>query len=171
MLRAYIRLRMGPELRRHEGSSDLVQSVCRAVLQRSERFVPDSRANFAHWAFETALRLIRDRARHWQAAKRAPAALDEGHLSDVDCTQLLESYGRFAAPSQVAVARERIEQIERCFDRLSPLQREVIILARIQGLSHEEIAARLQRRPAAVRMLLSRALARLSTWLDIDGQE
>ena len=168
-LHAYVRLRMGPELRRHEASVDLVQSACREALQRADRFTPFREANLEQWLFETALRKLRDRARHWRAERRNAGRPAEAVLSDFDCSRLLTSYGAFASPSEQAVARERLAHIERAFACLEPHQREIILLARVRGLGHADIAARLGKRPEATRMLLSRALARLSSLLEDGG--
>jgi RNA polymerase sigma-70 factor (ECF subfamily) len=46
-------------------------------------------------------------------------------------------------------------------DRLPDDYRTVIVLRNLEGLSHEEVAARLGRNVGAVRMLWVRALARL----------
>jgi DNA-directed RNA polymerase specialized sigma24 family protein len=43
-------------------------------------------------------------------------------------------------------------------DRLKPQYREVLVLAKIEGLSCKEIAAKQNKRPAAVAMSLSRAI-------------
>ena len=48
-------------------------------------------------------------------------------------------------------------------DSLKPEYREVIVLSRIERLSSEEIARRLDRSKGAVAMLLSRALVALTT--------
>jgi DNA-directed RNA polymerase specialized sigma24 family protein len=56
--------------------------------------------------------------------------------------------------------------VRRAFDELPADQRRVILLARIDGLAHEEIARRLGRTPLATRSLLSRALARLALILE-----
>ena len=48
------------------------------------------------------------------------------------------------------------------FDRLPEAHREVIVLAKVMGLSRGEIAAQMGRTEIAVRTLLSRALAQLA---------
>jgi len=59
------------------------------------------------------------------------------------------------------MAFEEIERVEAAFDKLSDDYRQVILLSRIVGLSHREVAREMGRNEAAVRKLLSRALARL----------
>jgi hypothetical protein len=46
-LRAFVRLRLGPELRARETSSDLVQSVCREVLADLDQFEYRGSPSFA----------------------------------------------------------------------------------------------------------------------------
>lgn len=66
-----------------------------------------------------------------------------------------------ASPSRTARREERFERLEGALARLPGEYREVIRLARLEGLPIAEIAVRMQRSAAAVSMLLSRALRRL----------
>ncbi len=61
-------------------------------------------------------------------------------------------------PSVVLSLREELDRLERAMDRLKPQYREVLVLAKIEGLSCKEIAARQNKRPGAVAMSLSRAI-------------
>ena len=65
-------------------------------------------------------------------------------------------------PSVVVRRKEALDRLEKALDDLKPEYREVIVLKRIEGLSHAEIAARLGRNAGAVRMLLARAMAALT---------
>ena len=60
------------------------------------------------------------------------------------------------------MGREAIDRIEAAFDALPEHYREVIVLARIVGLPHREIAERLGKTEVAVQGLLTRALVKLS---------
>ena len=55
--------------------------------------------------------------------------------------------------------------------RLPDDYREVIVLRNLQGLSHEEVAARMGRNVGAVRMLWVRALARLREAMQAAGDQ
>lgn len=166
-LRAFIRLRVGAELRAHESASDLAQSVCREVLADLSRFEYRGEAPFRAWLFETALHKIVDRERHWRALKRGAVHTVELHedAARASTAGLLDRYSGFCTPSRVAMAREELERIEGAFDRLSDEHRRVITLARIARLSHAEVAVEMGRTEDSVRNLLSRALAKLSTLL------
>jgi len=65
-------------------------------------------------------------------------------------------------PSFVLSLREEFDRLERAMDRLKPQYREVLVLAKIEGLSCKEIADRQNKRPAAVAMSLSRAIVALT---------
>jgi RNA polymerase sigma-70 factor (ECF subfamily) len=165
-LRAFVRLRAGPELRQREASSDLVQSVCREVLEHGDRFRHPNEGAFRRWLFTTALRKIADRADHWHALKRDVAREEAPPSRDASGDDaLLACYGTFSTPSQDAMAREEIQRVERAFEHLSEEQREVITLAHVVGLSRAEIAEHLQKSEGAVRVLLHRSLARLTELL------
>jgi RNA polymerase sigma-70 factor (ECF subfamily) len=160
-LRAFVRLRMGPQLRARESASDLVQSACREVLDHCERYRHRSEANFRHWLFTTALRKIRDRADYHQAEKRS---LDRERPID-DVADLAGVYADFNTPSAQLDMRERVARLEQAFDLLADEHREVITLTRIVGLSHAEAGEAMGRSEGASRVLLCRALAELGSKL------
>lgn len=166
-LRAFVRLNTGRLLRSKESCSDLVQSACREVLQHADDFVYGGEAGFKQWLFRTAMRKIVHRHEHWHAAKRdADRELETSDSAATgDTTELLECYRAFYTPSQQAAAREELERVEAAFDRLPQTQRQVIVMAKILGMSRAEIGAELGRSELAVRTLLSRALAQLATEL------
>ena len=65
------------------------------------------------------------------------------------------------SPSHVARKDERFDRLERAMADLSPEHRDVIRLARIDGLKVAEIANRMERSPGAVHQLLTRAMEQL----------
>ncbi|MCB9898617.1 MAG: sigma-70 family RNA polymerase sigma factor [Planctomycetes bacterium] len=166
-LRAYLRLRSGPVLRAKESCSDLAQSVCRDVLENLDTFRFPGEAAFRAWLYTTAMRKVADRAEYWRAAKRDAQreALPESQRnthSESDELRLLDCYRELCTPSQHAMGREALERIERGFERLPDDYREVIVLARLAGMSRKEIAEQMGRTEAAIRNLLPRALAQLA---------
>jgi RNA polymerase sigma-70 factor (subfamily 1) len=164
-LRAFVRLRVDRDLRQRESSSDLVQSVCRQVLEHAEGFEYRSEEAFRAWLFKTALNKIRERARFHRAERRAPGRerrVGETAPEDV----LLPMYSRITTPSEAAAAHELAERMEGAFDQLPDDYREVITLSRIVGLPRPDVAKAMERSEGAVSMLLSRALVELVAVLD-----
>jgi RNA polymerase sigma-70 factor (ECF subfamily) len=159
-LHAFVRLQMGPELRAKEDSLDLVQSACREVLEHVDRFQYTGESNFRHWLFTTALRRVRNRVAYYRAVKR-DAAREIGPSSDADAS-LLEACATFRTPSGELIAREELAALEAGFARLPEDYRQVVLLSRLVGLSHKEIAAAMDRTESATRNLLYRALAELA---------
>ena len=163
-LHAFVRLHADPALRAKESCSDLVQSVCREVLENAGRIEYRGDEAFRAWLFTWALNKIRDRQRYWRAEKRDVGREVAGVApSDHD---LLACYQTLCTPSREAMLHEKIERIEAAFDCLPENYREVITLSRIVGLSHAEIARRNGCEPGAVRSLLNRALVRLTSELE-----
>jgi RNA polymerase sigma factor (sigma-70 family) len=157
-LRAFVHLRLGRALRTREESQDLVQSVCREVLSELPRSAP-RRGSFRDWLLRAAENKIRDRWRYWRREKRDPAR--EIELDGTRADAEAELFDLFT-PSRHAANREDLARLERAFCRLPPDQREVIVLARLRGWTHQRIAERMGRTELATRTLLSRALARLA---------
>lgn len=159
-LRAFVRLKAGPMLLAKESCSDLAQSVCRDVLENAERFQFGGDAEFRKWLFTTAMRKIADRAEHWQAGKRNPKREAAGLAEDE-----IRGYAGIYTPSGQAAAREELAKVEDGFGKLAPEKQEVILMARLMGMSHQEIAKELGKSEVAVRTMLSRALAELAEHL------
>jgi RNA polymerase sigma-70 factor (ECF subfamily) len=157
-LRAFVHLRLGSRLREKEESQDLVQSVCREVLADPSAFERRAGTGFREWLHRAAENKIRDRWRYWRRERRDVARETPGAPE----SELVD----LVTPSRAAGSREELARLERAFLRLPPDYREVIVLARLRGLSHESIAAKLGRTELATRTLLSRALARLAFALE-----
>ena len=66
-------------------------------------------------------------------------------------------------PSVIMSRKEELDKLEKAIDVLKAEYKEVIMLTRIEGLSYEEIGDRLGKSADAVRMLLCRAMAALTS--------
>jgi len=177
-LRAFVRPRFGARLRARESSQDIVQSVLREALAGLDGFREQEQgsAGFWRWLLRTADHKLKSRGRFWSRLRRSaareesagppPAGAHAGelHAREAGSVETLVATGD--SPSTAASAREDLERVERAFTRLPPDWREVVVLVRVQGLSHAEAARRLGRTESATRSMLSRALARLATTLE-----
>jgi RNA polymerase sigma-70 factor (ECF subfamily) len=164
---AFVRANAGGLLAREE-SLDLVQSACREVLADLPRTDYRDEAGFRHWLFLAAERKILDRARYHGREKRA-GGREALSLSAAEAHMLERGYGGLPTPSASVIRREEIEGLERALASLSEEHRRVIVLAKIVGLAHADIARELGKSEVAVRSLLHRALARLALELGGEG--
>ncbi len=164
-LRAFVRLQSDARLRLRESGSDLVQSICREVLEDLPKFEFRGAGSFRAWLFTAALNKVRQKGEFHRAQRRDPGR-------EVRAGQGRTSVGIYVSlcsfepsPSQNAIADEEAQRIEAAMDGLPEAQREALLLARIVGLSQAEIAERMGRTVDSVRNLVSRAslalLARL----------
>lgn len=162
-VRAYIRLRAGPAVRAMESSSDLAQSVCREALEELPDFRFDGEAAFRSWLFTVAMHKVMDRGRRAASRRQNAETPRSAEASSDDALGAL--YSSRLTPSAEIADRESIERLERAFDRLPDEQREVLVLAKIAGLTQAEVGRQVGKSEDAVRKILSRALARLTTLL------
>jgi RNA polymerase sigma factor (sigma-70 family) len=159
-LQRFVHLRLGAQLRAREETVDIVQSTVRELLQE-ERFEWRGEVEFRAWLFQAALNKIREKGRYHGAGKRAPER-EQGPGGD---DSLGAAIADLATPSRFAMAREELQRLEVAFAGLTEPQREVLTLARVAGLPHAVIAARMGKSEVAVRQLLVRAMAALGAAL------
>jgi len=159
-------------LRRRLNPSDLVQEAMLAAHRDFEKFRGCSEREFLAWlrqilinclhhAIETHLKAKRRDVRCEISLERVSAALDG---SAIDFIQALADPG--PSPSTPLRQRERAVALADQLARLRPEYRDVIVLRNLQGLPFEEIAERMNRKPAAVRMLWLRAIERFKQTCD-----
>jgi RNA polymerase sigma factor (sigma-70 family) len=166
-LRAYVRLRLGRAIRAREESADIAQSVVREALEDLPRFSGEA-SGLRGWLLRRAENKIKDRGRFWKRERRDAAREIEADAAS-DASVLAECRS-FLTPSRDASAKEELERVERAFAKLSEDQRRIILLARVAGLSHAEVAREMERTELATRTLLSRAMARLAVLLEERGK-
>lgn len=165
-VRAFVHLRLSPELRVKESGSDIAQSVCRELLQGLDQFRWRGEEAFRGWLFTAALRKVADRAQHYGAAKRELGREQAPHDAAHSAELLNRACVSLSSPSGHAIAREQAERIGLLFETLGEEEREVLTLARVAGLSRAEIGRRIGKSEGAVRVILHRALVKLSDALE-----
>jgi RNA polymerase sigma-70 factor (ECF subfamily) len=163
-LESYVRRNMDATLSTRESCADLVQSVCREVLENRGGYRYAGERAFRQWLFQVALHKLMDRRRFWRTRKRDSEGPARGDLrwSRDELLRLRES---IASPSGEASLREELARLEQALGRLSAGDREVIRLVHLQGCSHAEAATRLDCSEPQSRKRLFTALARLSLHL------
>ncbi|MHC4167106.1 MAG: sigma-70 family RNA polymerase sigma factor [Planctomycetota bacterium] len=164
-VRRIVRLRMDRKLRSKLDSVDVVQDALVLALDGLKDFTYRNEGDFLRWLSRIAENKLRDVFDKFHADKRdirreIPFKREESSTAG----------GSFRAdvpldattPSVLLSRKEQLDKLERAIDSLKPEYREVVLLARIERLSHAEIAARMGKSKGAVAMLLSRALVALT---------
>ena len=164
-VRRMIRLRMGKELRSKLESMDMVQSVLMCALRDLEDFTYTSEGDFLRWLGKIAENRIRDNLEKLHADKRdirkEIPLHDDGSTSRDNRARVFEP-ARNTTPSVILSRREELDKLEKAIDKLKPEYREVIVLAKIDGLSYKEIGDRLGKSADAAGHLLLRAMVSLT---------
>ncbi|GAC1529955.1 MAG: RNA polymerase sigma factor [Acidimicrobiales bacterium] len=140
-LRSYVHRRVGPG-----AAEDLVNDTMARAVQSIDRFEWGP-AGIDGWLFGIARRVTADHMRRAERERRAMGRVPESF--------------DFSSPGDDLERDEDAVRVRAAFATLSADEREVLELRVVAALSAEEAAAVLGKRPGAVRMAQSRALANL----------
>lgn len=151
-------------LRRRMNPSDLVQEAMLAAHQQFQGFRGGTERELLAWLRQILINCLRDGVdNHLRAKKRdlrrevpmEPLSRNSDQ-SGVFLDRGLADTG--PSPSEPSHQRERAVELANQLARLRPEHREVIVLRNLQGLSFNDIAQRMERKPGSVRMLWLRAM-------------
>lgn len=137
-------------------AEEVAQEVFLQVWQTAPRFDP-SKGNAKSWVLTLAHRRAVDAVRHDQSATNRDLAYDWS--PGVDHDEVVET---------VTVRLEH-EEVRKCLDSLTELQREAITLAYYQGYSYAEVAEVLGANPATVKTRMRDGLVRLRDCLGVES--
>jgi RNA polymerase sigma-70 factor (ECF subfamily) len=164
-VRRIIRLRIDRKLRPKIDSVDIVQDALILALAGLKNFTYRNEGDFLRWLSKIAENKLRDILDKFHAEKRdirreipfkkVETKTEEGSVGIAGPLQT-------TTPSVLLSRKEQYERLERAIDELKPEYREVIFLSRIERLSHEEIAIKMEKSKGAIAMQLSRALFALT---------
>jgi RNA polymerase sigma-70 factor (ECF subfamily) len=154
-LLAFIRLRLGRDLRSRLESRDILQATLLKSLEHVSELKADGTRSALAWLARIAEHEIRDCA-DFHHRQRRDAARELPLDDEVPLPSLTRS-----ALSRV-ILDEQAQRLEDALDSLSPAHREVILLRKFEELSFPEIAERLGKTEDACRMLLARAMTALT---------
>lgn len=139
----YLRARGAPE------PEDLTGDVFVQVVRKIEQFSggPD---DFRGWVFTIARHRLIDNARG--RARRPVDPVED---------EVLLAAGGSGDAEQLALTRLASEEVRGAIAVLSPDQQDVVLLRLVAGLSINEVAAALGKKPGAIKSLQARALGTL----------
>jgi RNA polymerase sigma-70 factor (ECF subfamily) len=156
---------MGKELRSKLDSVDVVQDVLLSALEGLGDFTYKNEGDFLRWLSTIAQNALRGHLDKLHTAKRD--IRKEVRLDNCRPTTragFVRTPGpiRVTTPSVIMSRKEDLDKLENAIDELKPEYREVIVLAKIDGLSYNQIGERLGKSADAVGHLLSRAMVALT---------
>jgi RNA polymerase sigma-70 factor (ECF subfamily) len=134
-------------VKNRDDAEDVFQSVCLVLWRRFDSFQPNS--SFFSWGRQTAKLVLCSFLRH----KR--------NLSNKASEALLDAVARAASNTQEEEVEVYLNALQRCKEKLSDADDELLQLRYVDGLVIREIADRLQRHQPHV----CRSLNRIRRWL------
>ena len=165
-IRWLVRLRMGKEFRSKLESVDIAQDVLIRALQGLREFTYENEGDFIRWLSRIAENAFRDNLDKLYAGKRdirKEVQFDNNGSTFKDKYVGPHEPIQTTTPSMIVSRREDLARLEKAIDKLKPEYREVIVLAKIEGLSYHQIGDRLGKSIGAVKMLVSRATVALAS--------
>ena len=152
-----VRVLLGPQLRPHLDSVDLIQSVHRSLLAglRDKKFEIATPENLIALACTMVRRKV---ARQWRKHKRQTRLSVNAGDSQVLSESLQSLCSREGAPSEVAEYRSALEKI--C-ESLNSIERQMLE-RKLEGYTTGEVAEQLGMHPVAIRVRWSRLRERLA---------
>ncbi len=161
-LLAFIERRLGAALRSKVEADDIFQDVCAEAIRSLGSVNLDERDPFS-WLCQLVERKIVDAHRfHFGAQKRSAErerSLDRqiGGSRQAKFVDLL--INSLTTPSQAFSRNVREARLTEALATLPEEQREALRVRYVEGLSSKEIATRLEKSDAAIRVTLTRTLA------------
>jgi RNA polymerase sigma-70 factor (ECF subfamily) len=152
---AYIRLRLGRDLRARMESRDILQATLLKSYQKLRDFRGSETRSLVAWLARIAEHEIRDCA-DYAGRQRRDAARETALDEDAPVQAITRS-----ALSRVILG-EDAQRLEAALESLSADHRDIILMRKFEELPFGEIARRTGRSEDACRMLLARAMTALT---------
>ena len=137
-------------------AEEVAQEVFLQVWQTAARFDPE-RGRAKSWVMTLAHRRAVDAVRHDQAATNRERSYDWSSGPDYD------------EVSETVTVRLEHEQVRKCMEGLTDLQREAIDLAYYKGYTYAECATVLEANPSTIKTRMRDGLVRLRDCLGVES--
>ncbi|HMO86082.1 MAG TPA: sigma-70 family RNA polymerase sigma factor [Lacipirellulaceae bacterium] len=165
-LMAFLHSRIGAHLAKKVEPEDILQDACLEAMRSLDK-APLAEWEPLHWLFQVCERKIIDaHRRFFESQKRdasREAAIPDGSEAAGGLGNLLAA--SMTTPSAAFSRDQRQLRVLAAVDTLPPEQREALRLRYLVGLPSKEIAQKLGKTDGAVRVMLSRSLAKLQEML------
>lgn len=140
----------------HARAEELAQDVFLQIYRTRARYVPTAR--FTTWLYRMVTNACLSEVRRADHRSRVQPA-DHFVEQDDDPGSLPEVATR--SSEEVVLSQESLDRLRAELDELPPQQRAALLLARVEGLSYEEVAEALTSSVSAVKSLIHRATVTL----------
>jgi RNA polymerase sigma-70 factor (ECF subfamily) len=163
-LQLLARMQIDGRFRGKFDASDIVQQTLLEACRDLPQFRGGTEAELLAWLRQVLAHVLGHAFRRYAGTQQRDLAREVSlEQSLAQSSQRLDDMlaASGSSPSQQAVRHEQEVLLAEVLARLPDDYREVLILRNLEGLSHEEIAARMGRGVGAVRMLWVRALTRV----------
>ncbi len=160
-LRRVIEARLDRKLSARVDASDVIQETQLDAARRIEKFLDLGSIPFKVWLRKTAHeRLLDIRRRHAGAARRSVER--ETELADRTAIEFAQLLTRSAStPSRLVSKEELVQRVRRAVAELPAVNREILLMRSLEGLSYSEAGYILDIDPNVARKRHGRALMRL----------
>jgi RNA polymerase sigma-70 factor, ECF subfamily len=169
-LRRMVAMRLDPSVKARLDPSDVVQEVLAEAFQKLPTYLKERPVSFYPWLRQIAWqRLVKLHRAHIATNRRSVRREDAGTLplGNQSASQLADRLVTSeTGPTQRAVRSELRQRVRTALDRLSDVDRELLVMRYLEHLTLKEIAETLEITVAATKMRHARALERLQTKLD-----
>jgi RNA polymerase sigma-70 factor, ECF subfamily len=157
-LAVLVHYRLGPQMRGLVEIDDILQETLLKAYVQFDQFTYRAPGSFLRWLARIMDHVIADAARYHGRQKRCAAeVLPLRSESNPGGPEPADS----RTPSRLLAQDESLRALLQELDELPEDYREVILLAKIEGLSTQEVAERMGKSREAVALLLHRAIKRL----------
>jgi len=156
-LAVLVHYKMGPELRVVIDADDILQEVFLAAAQDMGNFTYQSPGSLMAWLSRISEHVIVDASRYQHRGKRhAEEMLRFRSRSNPAGPDPVDS----ETPSRVFARKEGLQTLLKRLDVLPAEYREMILMAKFEGLTTKEISERVKKSRESVALTLHRALKR-----------
>lgn len=156
-LTVLVYFKLSSRARRDSEIDDIVQETYLRAVKDLPNYTYRSPGSFVRWLSALADHVIIDRQRYLAREKRAGVEVrfrSESNPAGPDPVD-------FVTPSRLFAQREKLDRLIELLDRLPEEFRQVLLMAKFEELTTEEISQRLGKSRENIAMLLYRAVKRL----------
>lgn len=158
-LAVMIHYKLSADKQKPEDVEEILQETFCSAFQDLRQFQYRSPGSFLNWLSRIADNVIIDAARRQNRQKRRAELTRFRSQAHPSGPEPIDSH----SPSRCLTEREELAALIDTLNSLPDQYRQVILLAKMEGLSTQEMAERMGKSREAVALLLHRAIQRLRT--------